>query len=73
MSVTEQRLDPTATDQRLRQLDLLFHYSRLSQWLIMLAAVVVSVLVWEHAAHSMVLGWLAVITGGPSCQRPSVS
>lgn len=61
MSVTEQRLDPTATDQRLRQLDLLFHYSRLSQWLVMLAAVVVSVLVWEHAAHSMVLGWLAVI------------
>ena len=61
MSISEQRLNAAATDQRLRQLDLLFEYSRLSQWLVMLAATVVSVLVWEHAPHSMVLGWLAIV------------
>ena len=61
MSLSEQRLNAAATDQRLRQLDLLFHYSRLSQWLVMLAAAVVSVLVWDHAPHSMVLGWLAIV------------
>ncbi|SDT09979.1 diguanylate cyclase/phosphodiesterase with PAS/PAC sensor(s) [Halopseudomonas xinjiangensis] len=45
-------------DLRIRQLDLLYEYSRLPQWLIMLAALVTSVLVWDHVAHHLLIGWL---------------
>ena len=58
-----QRFTAAANEQRLRQLDLLFLYSRLSQWLVMLAAAVVSVLVWEHTSHALVLSWLVVVCG----------
>lgn len=63
MSHSKQRFTAAATDQRLRQLDLLFLYSRLSQWLVMLAAAVVSVLVWEHTSHALILSWLLVVCG----------
>src|SRR5690554_5311402 len=63
MSYSERRITAAATDQRLHQLDLLFIYSRLSQWLVLLAAVVVAVLTWEHTSHTLVLSWLAVIFG----------
>ena len=61
MRLSEQRLSAAATDQRLHQLDLLFQYSRLSQWLVMLAAAVVSALVWDHAPRAWVLAWLGVV------------
>ena len=63
MSYSERRITAAATDQRLHQLDLLFFYSRLSQWLVLLAAVVVAMLTWEHAPHTLVLCWLAAICG----------
>lgn len=63
MSYSERRITAAATDQRLHQLDLLFLYSRLSQWLVLLAAAVVAVLIWEYAPHTLVLSWLAVVCG----------
>ena len=63
MSYSERRISAAATDQRLHQLDLMFLYSRLSQWLVLLAAAVVTVLVWEHTPRDLLLGWLAVVFG----------
>lgn len=51
----------THIDLRLRQLDLLYEYSRLPQWLILLAAVLISFLVRDYVDHSLLLGWLAFI------------
>ena len=48
-------------DLSIRQLDLLYEYSRLPQWLILLAAVVTTVLVWGHASHTALLSWLALL------------
>ena len=61
MSYSDRRISAAATDQRLRRSDLLFLYSRLSQWLVLLAAAVVAGLVWEHASQPLILGWLAVV------------
>ncbi|MFA5677113.1 MAG: EAL domain-containing protein [Pseudomonas sp.] len=63
MSYSERRMSAAATDLRLRQLDLLFLYSRLSQWLVLLAVVVVTALTWEYASHALALSWLAVVCG----------
>jgi len=60
MSPSGKRLDAAAS-QRLHQRDLLFEYSRLPQWLVMLAAGVVTALVWEHASHPLALSWLVVV------------
>jgi len=60
MSPSGKRLDAVAS-QRLHQRDLLFEYSRLPQWLVMLAAGVVTALVWEHASHPLALSWLVVV------------
>ncbi|CEA04583.1 PAS/PAC sensor-containing diguanylate cyclase/phosphodiesterase [Pseudomonas saudimassiliensis] len=54
-------IDSAAARQQLRQLDLLFEYSRLPQWLVMLAAGVVTLLVWDHVASSAALSWLLLI------------
>ncbi|MEH6387895.1 MULTISPECIES: bifunctional diguanylate cyclase/phosphodiesterase [Pseudomonas] len=51
----------THIDLRIRQLDLLYEYSRLPQWLILLAAVLISILVWDHVDHTLLLGWLALV------------
>lgn len=61
MTQNAQRSITTPASQRLRQLDLLFEYSRLPQWLVMLAAGVVTALVWEHVSQPMVLSWLALV------------
>ncbi|PAU86977.1 diguanylate cyclase [Pseudomonas sp. WN033] len=49
------------TEQRLRQLDKLYHYSRLPQWLILLSASAISLLVWEHTERPVLLAWLLLI------------
>ncbi|TVP88004.1 MAG: EAL domain-containing protein [Pseudomonadaceae bacterium] len=46
-----------------QQLDLLYAYSRLPQWLILLSAAGVVLVMWSHAPHNLLLGWLAVVTG----------
>ncbi|QJD59682.1 EAL domain-containing protein [Pseudomonas sp. gcc21] len=51
----------TPVDLRIRKLDLLYEYSRLPQWLILLSAVLVCFLVWERVEHTLLLGWLALI------------
>lgn len=45
----------------LRQLDLLFAHARLSQCLILLAATVVAMLVWDHTPQPLLAVWLSVI------------
>ncbi len=45
----------------LRQLDLLYEYSRASQWLVALAAGLIAVLVWKVAPLGLVLTWVGVI------------
>ncbi|NLC02641.1 MAG: diguanylate cyclase, partial [Pseudomonas formosensis] len=63
MSYTDRRLSAANTQQRLQQLDLLFMHSRLSQWLILLASLVVAVLIWSYTSPRLILGWLAAICG----------
>src|SRR5690606_41907847 len=63
MSYPDRRLSAANTQQRLQRLDLLFMHSRLSQWLILLASLVVAVLIWSYTSHRLVLGWLAAICG----------
>src|SRR5690606_12273418 len=65
MSYTERRLSAANTQQRLQQLDLLFMHSRLSQWLILLASLVVAVLTWSYTAPRLILGRRAEIPGLP--------
>lgn len=48
-------------DLRVRQLDLLYEYSRLPQWLILLAAVVTTVLVWNQVGHTILFSWLLAL------------
>lgn len=48
-------------DRRIRELDTLYEYSRLPQWLIMLSALVITSLVWNVAPRSSLLGWLALV------------
>ncbi|SDS99143.1 diguanylate cyclase/phosphodiesterase with PAS/PAC sensor(s) [Halopseudomonas litoralis] len=61
MTNSEKSIDAATIRQRLHQLDLLFEYSRLPQWLVMLAACVVTVLVWEHASQTLALSWLVLV------------
>ena len=63
MSYTDRRLSAANTQQRLQQLDLLFMHSRLSQWLILLASLVVAVLIWSYTSPRLILGWLAAVCG----------
>ncbi|MBQ0742550.1 MAG: EAL domain-containing protein [Pseudomonas sp.] len=57
-------LQPVISRQhrRIRELDTLYEYSRLPQWLIMLSALVITTLVWDVAPRSMLLGWLTIVT-----------
>ena len=48
-------------DMRIRELDMLYDYSRLPQWLILLSALVITPLVWNIAPRNMLLGWLAMV------------
>ena len=48
-------------DLRIRKLDLLYEYSRLPQWLILLSAALICFLVWDRVEHTVLLGWLALI------------
>jgi len=61
MTGSEKDLSTAAVRQQLRQLDLLFECARLPQWLVMLAACVVSLLIWRDGSQPLVLGWLMVI------------
>ena len=45
----------------LRQLDLLFAHARLTQWLVLLAAAVLALLVWDHTPRLLLLSWLTII------------
>ena len=49
-------------DRRIRELDMLYEYSRLPQWLIMLSALVISGLTWNVVPRSMLLSWLGAVT-----------
>ena len=44
-----------------RQLDMLYAYSRLPQWLMLLCASAIVLVMWSHAPAALLLGWLAVI------------
>lgn len=57
--------DSRATSERVqtRQLDLLYSYSRLPQWLMLLSAFGIVLVMWSHVAHNLLLGWLAVVAG----------
>ncbi|MFN3580480.1 MAG: EAL domain-containing protein [Pseudomonas sp.] len=48
-------------DTRLRELDMLYDYSRLPQWLILLTAVVMVPLAWDVAPRGQLLGWLVTV------------
>ncbi|HDZ58404.1 MAG TPA: EAL domain-containing protein [Pseudomonas xinjiangensis] len=48
-------------DLRVRQLDLLFEHSRLPQWMVLLTAVAISFVVWNHVDYPVLLGWLLFI------------
>lgn len=48
-------------DRRIRELDMLYDYSLLPQWLIMLSALVISSLVWDVAPRTQLLSWLGVL------------
>ncbi|SDU34072.1 GGDEF domain-containing phosphodiesterase [Halopseudomonas salegens] len=60
--MTSNDLRATSSRVQTRQLDLLYAYSRLPQWLILLSAVGVVLVMWPHAPHNLLLGWLAVIS-----------
>ncbi len=47
---------------QLRQRDQLFAYSRLPQWLVLLAAGVIAVLVWGIAPQPLLLSWLTLVS-----------
>ena len=53
----------TSTRVQSRQLDLLYTYSQLPQWLILLSAVGVVMVMWSHTPQNLLLWWLAVVTG----------
>lgn len=48
-------------DLRVRQLDLLYEYSRLPQWLILLTAIVTAVLVWNQSGRMALIAWLVAV------------
>lgn len=50
-------------ESRLRELDRLYEYSRLPQWLILLTALVITSLVWDSAPRGQLLSWLGLIAG----------
>lgn len=61
MTVYNKNIHTASSRYELRQRDLLFANSRLPQWLILLAAGVITVLVWGIAPPMLVLGWLVLV------------
>lgn len=61
MADSEKSISAATFRQRLRQLDLLFEYSCLPQWLMLLATCGVVALIWEHGPQARALGWLVVV------------
>ena len=51
----------SAADLRLQQMNQLYAYSRLPQWLILCAALLIVPLLWPHRSATSLLGWLAII------------
>ncbi|HIZ51736.1 MAG TPA: EAL domain-containing protein [Candidatus Pseudomonas excrementavium] len=61
MTGSEKDINAATARQQVRQLDLLFEWARLPQWLVMLAACTVTVLIWQHTSRPLVLSWLGVV------------
>jgi diguanylate cyclase (GGDEF)-like protein/PAS domain S-box-containing protein len=51
----------TRDDVLLRQLNLLYEYSRAPQWLILIASGAIAALVWDIAPRAVLLSWLTVM------------
>lgn len=62
MIISDHSMHTASDKHQLRQRDQLFAYSRLPQWLILLAAAVVSVLVWDIAPRTLLLTWLTLVS-----------
>lgn len=52
---------PSQADPRIRQVDLLYQYARLPQWLVFLGAVAISALLWVHNHSTVLIGWTALM------------
>jgi len=52
----------SAVDLRLQQMNQLYAYSRLPQWLMLGAACLIVPLLWGHTSASRLLGWIALIS-----------
>ncbi|MEH6799206.1 MAG: EAL domain-containing protein [Halopseudomonas sabulinigri] len=51
----------SAVDLRLQQMNQLYAYSRLPQWLMLGVALLIVPLLWQHTSASLLLSWLALI------------